>query len=71
MFVYDAIIIGAGASGLMCASKIKGRVLVLDKNEDIGAKILISGGGKCNFSNKNIGPSHYVSSTPERLGDFL
>ena len=71
MFVYDAIIIGAGASGLMCASKIKGRVLVLDKNEDIGAKILISGGGKCNFSNKNMGPSHYISSTPERIGDIL
>ncbi|WP_422136026.1 NAD(P)/FAD-dependent oxidoreductase [Endozoicomonas sp. ALD040] len=61
---YDAIIIGAGASGLMCAltAGYRGRnVLVLDHANKIGKKIIISGGGRCNFTNLYIEPAHYLS----------
>lgn len=56
---YDAIIIGAGACGLMCAVQagfLGKRVIVLEKNDKSGAKILISGGGRCNYT--NIGATH-------------
>ncbi|WP_062259975.1 NAD(P)/FAD-dependent oxidoreductase [Endozoicomonas arenosclerae] len=62
---YDAIIIGAGASGLMCAltAGYRGRnVLVLDHANKIGKKILISGGGRCNFTNLYTEPANYLSS---------
>jgi len=61
---FDVIIIGAGAAGLMCAieaGKRGRRVLVLEKAEKIGQKILISGGGRCNFTNIGAGPHSYVS----------
>lgn len=61
---YDVIIIGAGASGLMCAMTAgqRGRnVLVLDHANKIGKKILISGGGRCNFTNMYTEPSNYLS----------
>ncbi len=64
---YDAIILGAGAAGLMCAARAgqRGRrVLVLEKAEKPGKKILISGGGRCNFTNIGAGPAHYLSSNP-------
>jgi len=64
----DVIIIGAGAAGLMCAivAAQQGRsVLVLERGERIGAKILISGGGRCNFTNLNAGPENYLSSNPD------
>ena len=64
----DVIIIGAGAAGLMCAivAGQQGRsVLVLEKGERIGSKILISGGGRCNFTNVNAGPENYLSSNPD------
>ena len=54
---YDVIIIGAGAAGLMCAAealKRKRSVLILEKSNKAGKKILISGGGRCNFTNLNI-----------------
>ena len=55
----DVIVIGAGAAGLMCAS-VAGRqgrsVVLLEKGERIGNKILISGGGRCNFTNRAAGP---------------
>jgi hypothetical protein len=61
---YDVIIIGAGAAGLMCAA-IAGqrgrRVLLLDKADKIGSKILISGGGRCNFTNLHVNPAAYLS----------
>lgn len=63
----DAIIIGAGASGLMCAIEAgrRGRsVLVIDHAERIGKKVLISGGGRCNFTNRDIRPENYISSNP-------
>ncbi|MGY0398523.1 MAG: NAD(P)/FAD-dependent oxidoreductase [Ostreibacterium sp.] len=64
---YDAVIIGAGAAGLMCAIRAGERrlsVLILDKAEQIGQKILISGGGRCNFTNLNITPEAYLSPNP-------
>ena len=64
---YDAIILGAGAAGLMCAARAgqRGkRVLVLEKAEKPGKKILISGGGRCNFTNIGAGPANYLSGNP-------
>lgn len=64
---YDVIIIGAGAAGLMCAAetgKRGRRVLLLDKADKIGKKILISGGGRCNFTNLNTNPAAYLSHNP-------
>jgi len=67
---YDVIILGAGASGLMCASEAAARgrkVLILDHEEHPGRKILASGGGHCNFTNLHAGPDHYVTSDPDFL----
>jgi len=64
---FDVIIIGAGASGLMCAGTAGGRgrrVLVLEKNSRAGEKILISGGGRCNFTNLYIEPGCFISANP-------
>ncbi|MBE9666439.1 BaiN/RdsA family NAD(P)/FAD-dependent oxidoreductase [Mucilaginibacter boryungensis] len=61
---YDAIIIGAGACGLMCAVQagfLGKRVLVLEKNDKVGAKILISGGGRCNYTNLYASPQQFIS----------
>jgi predicted Rossmann fold flavoprotein len=63
----DVVIIGAGASGLMCAIEAgkHGRgVIVLDHATTVGAKILMSGGGRCNFTNRTIEPSSYISDNP-------
>ena len=62
---YDTIIIGAGAAGLMCAIEAgqRGRsVLVLEKSSKAGKKILISGGGRCNFTNLYTEPASYLSN---------
>jgi len=64
---YDAIILGAGAAGLMCAAAAaqRGRrVLVLDHAKKPGEKILISGGGRCNFTNRYVTPANFLSSNP-------
>jgi len=64
----DVIVIGAGAAGLMCAIVAGQRgksVVVLERGERIGAKILISGGGRCNFTNINARPENYLSSNPD------
>ena len=62
---HDAIILGGGAAGLFCAA-VAGqrgrRVLVLEKAEAVGKKILISGGGRCNFTNLGAGPDNYLSA---------
>lgn len=63
----DVIIIGAGASGLMCAieaGKRNRKVTVLDHADKAGSKVLISGGGKCNFSNYDLNSSRYLSQNP-------
>jgi predicted Rossmann fold flavoprotein len=64
----DVVIIGAGAAGLMCAIVAGQRgksVTVLERSERIGAKILISGGGRCNFTNLHARPEHYLSENPD------
>ncbi len=64
---YDVIVLGAGAAGLMCAARAGQRglsVAVLEKAEKPGKKILISGGGRCNFTNIDAGPGNYLSANP-------
>jgi len=64
---FDVVIIGAGAAGLMCAMTAgqRGRrVLLLDHAEQAGAKILISGGGRCNFTNLGVAPERFLSANP-------
>ncbi|MBX9687756.1 MAG: NAD(P)/FAD-dependent oxidoreductase, partial [Candidatus Obscuribacterales bacterium] len=64
---YDVIIIGAGAAGMMCAIQAgkRGRsVLLIDHSEKIGRKILISGGGRCNFTNIHAKPENFHSANP-------
>src|SRR5271155_5232107 len=61
---FDAIVIGAGAAGLLCAieaGKRGRRVAVLEHGERIGKKILISGGGRCNFTNLHCQPENFIS----------
>ncbi|HZF42547.1 MAG TPA: NAD(P)/FAD-dependent oxidoreductase [Sphingomonadaceae bacterium] len=64
---YDAIVLGAGGAGLMCAAVAaqRGRrVLVVDHADAPGKKILISGGGRCNFTNLGAAPDRYLSANP-------
>lgn len=64
---FDAVIIGAGACGLMCAVQagyLGKKILILEKNEKIGAKILISGGGRCNYTNLYSEESNFISENP-------
>ena len=64
---YDAIILGAGAAGMMCAltAGARGRrVLLVDHNAEPGRKIVISGGGRCNFTNLGTAPDRYLSANP-------
>src|ERR1700730_1774540 len=64
---YDAVILGAGAAGLMCAieaGKRGRRGAVLERASRTGKKILISGGGRCNFTNLHCRPENFISSNP-------
>ena len=64
---FDVIILGAGAAGLLCAieaGKRGRRVLLLERAEKIGKKILISGGGRCNFTNLDCRPEKFLSANP-------
>ncbi|HET9640200.1 MAG TPA: NAD(P)/FAD-dependent oxidoreductase [Allosphingosinicella sp.] len=64
---YDAIILGAGGAGLMCAAVAGGRgrrVLLVDHADAPGKKILISGGGRCNFTNLHAAPGRFLSLNP-------
>ena len=64
---FDVIVIGGGAAGLMCAltaGQRGRRVLVLDSSNKVGKKILMSGGGGCNFTNLHIEPSCFLSANP-------
>ncbi|HEX7439070.1 MAG TPA: NAD(P)/FAD-dependent oxidoreductase [Caldimonas sp.] len=68
MLRYDAVVIGAGAAGLHCAA-IAGqrglRVLLLDHAARVAEKIRISGGGRCNFTNRETGPENFLSANPD------
>ena len=64
---FDALVLGAGAAGLMCAieaGKRGRRVAVIERADRAGKKILISGGGRCNFTNIHCQPEHFLSSNP-------
>jgi predicted Rossmann fold flavoprotein len=64
---FDVIVLGAGAAGLMCAIEAgkRGRkVAVIERSERPGKKILISGGGRCNFTNLHCRPENFLSSNP-------
>ncbi|HTA77707.1 MAG TPA: NAD(P)/FAD-dependent oxidoreductase [bacterium] len=74
MNTYDVIILGGGAAGLMCASTAASRgrkVLVLEQSRRPSPKILVSGGGRCNFTNIYAKPSNYHSSNPGFVNDAL
>jgi predicted Rossmann fold flavoprotein len=63
----DVIVLGGGAAGLMCAARAgqRGkRVVVLERGDAVGKKILISGGGRCNFTNLHTAPDRYLSANP-------
>ena len=64
---HDVIVLGAGAAGLMCAA-VAGqrgrRVLLIDHADEAGKKIVISGGGRCNFTNVHTAPDRYISANP-------
>jgi predicted Rossmann fold flavoprotein len=64
---FDLIVLGGGAAGLLCAieaGKRGRRVVLLERSEKIGKKILISGGGRCNFTNLHTQPKHFLSENP-------
>jgi predicted Rossmann fold flavoprotein len=63
----DVIVLGAGAAGLMCAmtaARRGRRVLVMDRSNKVGKKILMSGGGRCNFTNLHVAPDRFLSANP-------
>ena len=67
MMKKDVLVLGGGAAGLFCAAEAakRGRsVAVLEHNSRIGRKIVISGGGRCNFTNLHTSPDHYISQNP-------
>ncbi len=64
---WDAIVIGAGAAGMMCAAvagQRGARVLLIDHAARLAEKIRISGGGRCNFTNINAAPENFISANP-------
>ncbi len=64
---WDVVVMGAGAAGMMCAAvagQRGARVLLIDHAQTLGEKIRISGGGRCNFTNLNAAPAHYISENP-------
>jgi hypothetical protein len=71
---YDVIVLGGGAAGLMCAAEAAARgrkVLILEQSHRPGPKILVSGGGRCNFTNIYAKPSNYYSSNPGFVNEAL
>ncbi|MDO4897415.1 MAG: NAD(P)/FAD-dependent oxidoreductase [Moraxella sp.] len=74
VLTFDVMIVGAGASGLFCAFHVAqqgGRVLVVDHANKAGKKILMSGGGRCNFTNLNVRSEHFVSQNPHFVRSAL
>lgn len=71
---WDVIVMGAGAAGLMCAAVAGARgrrVLVVERNAQVGRKILISGGGRCNFTNHTVTPDNFHSANPHFMRSAL
>ena len=67
MLQFDVAVIGAGAAGMMCAAVAaqRGRsVVLIDHAKVLAEKIRISGGGRCNFTNKQVGPENFISANP-------
>ncbi len=67
MHSFDVVIVGAGAAGLFCAGvagQLGLKVLVVDHSEKVADKIRISGGGRCNFTNRDVGPANFISDNP-------
>ena len=65
--LFDAVVLGAGAAGMFCAAQAGARglrVLLLEAGERAGRKILISGGGRCNFTNRHTTPANFLSENP-------
>lgn len=70
--MYDIIILGAGASGLMAASQLKNqKICIIDKNQKIGSKIKASGGGKCNITNKYLSDDYFDTNKDFIANTFL
>ena len=72
--IYDAIIIGGGASGLMCAITAKKhdrskKIAIIEKNDRLGKKLMSTGNGRCNLTNHCISPDKYVGSFKKFLKD--
>lgn len=68
MLIFDAVILGAGAAGLHCAAlagQAGAKVLLIDHSARVAEKIRISGGGRCNFTNREVGAAHFLSANPE------
>ena len=64
---FDVIVIGAGAAGMMCAAQAAARgrrVLLIEHAEKLGERIRISGGGRCNFTNRSVGAANFLSQNP-------
>lgn len=71
---YDAIIVGGGACGLMCAAQagmLGKKTLLLERNDKLGAKILISGGGRCNYTNLHTSAANFISEDPDFVASIL
>lgn len=67
MHSFDVAVIGAGAAGLLCAAltgQLGSKVLLIDHATKVAEKIRISGGGRCNFTNRDVGPANFLSSNP-------
>jgi len=72
--MYDVVIIGAGASGLVSAvvlARCRKKVLILEKNEKIGKKLLATGNGRCNLTNKIVTPKRFHSQNPRFISQIL
>ena len=70
--VYDVVVIGGGAAGLWALRGLKDKsVIVIEGNDRLGAKLLATGGGKCNFTNRFLAPEHFISSNPHFIKSFL
>ena len=70
--IFDFAIIGAGASGLFALQGLKDKnVVILEGNKQIGMKLLATGGGKCNFTNRFLSAENFISQNPHFIKSFL